>query len=205
MAMPPIKEDSQGLSVFAAGANADRCRSSRLSSITFADPSASSAPLVSASGPGQGRRASYYQYGEDYITRYDRVGVAASPVPSGSTRTSLVYPEGVHFDPARLSQSHLGGNTSRIGSRMTVGTSTWEEGGWGDIGRDVEKAGSTSERSGSGRSGSTMTTEKAIMRRDKGAEGRDRWISWRRVLAFILAVLALAGIAVGIAFGVRGR
>lgn len=157
---------------------------------------------------GQGRRESYYQYGEDYITRYDRVGMAASPAPSAS-RTSLVYSVdgGLHQLP-NPSQSHLG-STGRAASRSTVGTgrmSMWEGASgcsWGDLERDVERA--DSERSGSGSAPSEIT-EKSMMRRnmrDNEVEKRDRWVSWPRVLAFLLAVLALTGIAVGIAFGVR--
>lgn len=81
-----------------------------------------------------------------------------------------------------------------------MGTSLVDSHEWGDVGRDVERAGS--ESSGS-RTASEMT-EKAVLKRNKEAERRDRWFSWRRVLAFILAVLALTGIAVGVGYGLRG-
>lgn len=39
-------------------------------------------------------KGSFYQYGEDYITAYDRVGLTASPTPRSQHRTSSVHSDG---------------------------------------------------------------------------------------------------------------
>lgn len=202
--------------------------------------SAGCASLESSLAPGgrpaPDRRTSYYQYGEDYITRYDRAGMTPSPAPSGlynsllprsaspaSTRASSVLYGGSNNNvdgSVHQSQHHLPG--TRQGSRSTMMrdappppapahrksstfTTTTTTGGWGDdigLGRDVEKAGS--ERSGSqGAASSLMTCEKTMLRRSHKKEKGERWVSWPRLLAFVLAVLVLAGIAVGIGFGIK--
>lgn len=192
-AMPSIDENSLRMSsTDALAALVERRRNSHLPATNSVGTDAG---LGGPPGLEQAQRASYYQYGEDYITRYDRVGIAISPTPSPSpsARTSLLFVDGVY--PGR--------SPSRLRTMSMVSTSAWEGDQWGDVRRDVEKA--YSEVDGSGSGSGSETTEKVLMKSLPGQtpERREPWISWRRALAVLIAVLVLAGIAVGIAFGVR--
>lgn len=113
------------------------------------------------------------------------------------------------FGSPNPSQSQLGirqGNRSTTweGGNSIHTTTTGGGGGWAHVlgDHDVEKA--ESERSASGASSDLMSEKMMMRKRGRNANDKgDRWVSWPRLLAFVLTVLALAGIAVGIGFGMR--
>lgn len=157
---------------------------------------------------GQSRsRNSFYQYGEDYITAYDRVGLTSSPGPRSASRTSArSVSSSRRSGSVRSAKSRESGGYSspsavrspgaRPSSDTTSGSTTEHSGREMamDGARDLER-GPVSEPE--------SELEKVAM-----VETRARmswWRRWRRFFLVLIVVLGLGGLAVGIIFGTRSR
>lgn len=164
--MPPIREDSNSI---------------------FADV---------AYGAHQRSRSGFYQYGEDYITAYDQVGLTPSPTPRSTSRTSVHSVRSLRS--TRSARSGYSGLSSVRWSQSAPGPShgipqgnerNFEE---MDRERDLEK-------------GSVGDSE-AEKDFGKGlVERTSWWRRWRRSMVVSLVIIVVIGIAVGLAFGMHSK
>ncbi|PSR94166.1 hypothetical protein BD289DRAFT_158946 [Coniella lustricola] len=122
---------------------------------------------------------------------------------------------------ARLS---VGGGMSRKGSHQGSNFANITTGGMGSVSeegkaimeRGIDAAGSSNdastaaasaamtERAGTSSLGGTSDLEKGFEDRSLDGEGQSRgWRRWRRLIVLLLVILAVAGFAVGLAFGIH--
>lgn len=153
--------------------------------------------------PGRRRsRSSFYQYGEDYITSWDRAGLTPSPtLRPGSWASS---------QSARSARSAAGtGVASSLGSGHSTHSVSAPARGGRDVGRtkhlerEREMWREREQDLERGSEGGESEPEK-----DLGKEVLIRktwWRRWRRRIVVMLVVVALIGLGVGLAFGLRGR
>ncbi|KAF3762253.1 hypothetical protein M406DRAFT_332637 [Cryphonectria parasitica EP155] len=165
---------------------------------------------------------SFYQYGEDYITAYDRVGLVAPPGPMRpNSRTSMHSVRSARS--ARSSLCCSGPSTVPVCcSGLEEGDEEGEDGGLGEGSRSGagsaagntarESAGYGGGGSGSSSSGAPTDNEKGSVGWgdvEKGLDDRRRrnnkswWKRWRRVILVVLVILIVTGFAVGLAFGLQ--
>lgn len=172
--MPPIRED------------ANLAHHNFLRSTTPISDAASLRAQKRRSNMSSGGRASFqYQYGEDYITAYDRVGLTPSPTPRPASRTSF------YSISARSEQASSASSNGRQGPASAPETD-----------RDLEKA----SQGESLETEKEMQIEKHHVQDRRMAEQEDKrpfWRRWTRTFVFALVVIILAGLGVGLAFGLR--
>lgn len=158
---------------------------------------------------GQSRsRNSFYQYGEDYITAYDRVGLTSSPGPRSASRNSA----------RSVSSSRRSGSVRSAKSRDSGGAYALPSGAgrspWARPSSDTTSGGSTTEHSGR----ETVMDGARDLERGPVSEPESEvekiammetqpriswWRRWRRFIFVLIVVLGLGGLAVGIIFGTR--
>lgn len=172
-------------------------------------------------------KGSFYQYGEDYITSYDRVGLTASPTQRPQSRTS-VHSAGGGARSLRRSASVRSAKSFTGKSRRSSRASSKYSAAVARSSLPPESYRGHHSRGSAGTAGTESTytegtrdqnrerdleagpvsepeseLEKAVMAETRVK--RSWWRRWRRFVVILMVVLGLAGLAVGIIFGTRSR
>lgn len=171
--MPPIREDANAI----------------FTDVSHRRSRSSSSAAAAAGGGGTGT-GGFYQYGEDYITAYDRVGIPVSPSTRPASRAGSIRSASSSTAPPTY---YSGSGRRGTGStrRSTVGSAGSPDEGTGHEGEgDLERG-----------SEGGSEVEKGL-----GAgvvAGRSWWRRRRRTFVVLLVVIVVTGMGVGLAFGLR--
>lgn len=172
--MPPIREDA-----YAANTSFSLLRAASSASTSTANHR-----TTTTTAPFQ------YHYGEDYITAYERVGLTPSPSPRPASRTSMRSspgPTAIAEAPPPSTQGAPAGSERSVETEEAL------------MEKEKEEAMAHHQR----RRGDVETGGGIGADEKGGSSSLGFWRRWRRTVVFALVVLVLAGLGVGLAFGLR--